>query len=75
MKLEYGTARSKRPRAGESEFSTRDVLSDTCHRGDESQPLPPAQNGPFFVVTAPLSLTRTMMMAIIFNSDLELWPR
>ena len=75
MKLEYGTARSKRPRHVESEFSTSVLVSDTCRRGDEDQPSPPDQHTPFLLVTAPLSLTRTMMIAIIFNSDLELWPR
>lgn len=75
MKLEYGTARSKRPRHVESEFSTSILVSDTCRRGDEDQPSPPDQHTPFLLVTAPLSLTRTMMIAIIFNSDLELWPR
>lgn len=75
MKLEYGTARSKRPRHVESEFSTSILVSDTCRRGDEDQPSPPDQHAPFLLVTAPLSLTRTMMIAIIFNSDLELWPR
>lgn len=75
MKLEYGTARSKRPRHVESEFSTSVLVSDTCRRGDEDQPSPPDQHTPFLLVTAPLSLTRTMMIAIIFNSDLELRPR
>lgn len=75
MKLEYGTARSKRPRHIESEFSTSVLVSDTCRRGDEDQPSPPDQHTPFLLVTAPLSLTRTMMIAIIFNSDLELRPR